>query len=246
MENTSGRCRRRGLNAWRLRADQFVQWLFRLRAQGCCHRRPATPLSLCADPLRRDRVVSAHRRAGDAGQRSVLRPARGKVDARRVRRVRISPLRAGARAADAAAVGARHRGRAASAIWWRATMRRPWREHAQGLFGAAEAANSSMRRLASRPLTAGSWAARHRSGGRGAAMGRGKGAVRGGKPGRGAAPRGAVGQATDGLTDPGPMICACFGVGLNVIRAAYCQRCGGQHRRIARRRARTNCGSCWN
>ncbi len=28
------------------------------------------------------------------------------------------------------------------------------------------------------------------------------------------------GKSTEGLADPGPVICACFGVGLNVIRAA--------------------------
>ena len=38
------------------------------------------------------------------------------------------------------------------------------------------------------------------------------------------------GKPTDGLTDPGPMICACFGVGLNVIREAIASGVGGQRR----------------
>jgi assimilatory nitrate reductase catalytic subunit len=53
------------------------------------------------------------------------------------------------------------------------------------------------------------------------------------------------GKSTDGLSDPGPVICACFGVGLNVIRAAIES---GQAVNVdqigAALRAGTNCGSC--
>ena len=53
------------------------------------------------------------------------------------------------------------------------------------------------------------------------------------------------GRSTDGLADPGPVVCACFGVGLNVIRAAIA---GGLAASVAEigtaLRAGTNCGSC--
>ena len=53
------------------------------------------------------------------------------------------------------------------------------------------------------------------------------------------------GKSTEGIADPGPVVCACFGVGLNVIRAAL--KSGGaanvEEIGIALR-AGTNCGSC--
>jgi assimilatory nitrate reductase catalytic subunit len=53
------------------------------------------------------------------------------------------------------------------------------------------------------------------------------------------------GKSTDGVADPGPVICACFGVGLNVIRAAIA---GGKAANVEEigiaLRAGTNCGSC--
>jgi len=53
------------------------------------------------------------------------------------------------------------------------------------------------------------------------------------------------GKSADGLADPGPVICACFGVGLNVIRAAIASGAAVSVEQIgAALRAGTNCGSC--
>ncbi len=53
------------------------------------------------------------------------------------------------------------------------------------------------------------------------------------------------GKSTDGLADPGPVICACFGVGLNVIRAAIASGQAANVEDIGKAlRAGTNCGSC--
>ncbi len=53
------------------------------------------------------------------------------------------------------------------------------------------------------------------------------------------------GKPTDGLADPGPMICACFGVGLNVIREAIASGAAVSVEDIGTAlRAGTNCGSC--
>jgi assimilatory nitrate reductase catalytic subunit len=53
------------------------------------------------------------------------------------------------------------------------------------------------------------------------------------------------GKSTDGVADPGPVICACFGVGLNVIRAALATGAAASVDDIGRAlRAGTNCGSC--
>ncbi|MBI1201837.1 MAG: molybdopterin-dependent oxidoreductase [Rhodopseudomonas sp.] len=53
------------------------------------------------------------------------------------------------------------------------------------------------------------------------------------------------GKSTEGLADPGPVICACFGVGLNVIRAALADGVAGNVEEIGKAlRAGTNCGSC--
>jgi assimilatory nitrate reductase catalytic subunit len=53
------------------------------------------------------------------------------------------------------------------------------------------------------------------------------------------------GKSTEGLADPGPVICACFGVGLNVIRAAIASGEAASVEDIgAALRAGTNCGSC--
>jgi len=53
------------------------------------------------------------------------------------------------------------------------------------------------------------------------------------------------GKSTDGLADPGPVICACFGVGLNVIRAAIESGAAANVDDIGKAlRAGTNCGSC--
>jgi assimilatory nitrate reductase catalytic subunit len=53
------------------------------------------------------------------------------------------------------------------------------------------------------------------------------------------------GKAADGLADPGPVICACFGVGLNVIREALLSGAAASVEEIgAALRAGTNCGSC--
>jgi assimilatory nitrate reductase catalytic subunit len=53
------------------------------------------------------------------------------------------------------------------------------------------------------------------------------------------------GKSTSGLADPGPVVCACFGVGLNVIRAALQDGTATNVEQIGQAlRAGTNCGSC--
>jgi assimilatory nitrate reductase catalytic subunit len=53
------------------------------------------------------------------------------------------------------------------------------------------------------------------------------------------------GRAADGLSDAGPVICACFGVGLHVIRDAIASKGATSVDAIGKAlRAGTNCGSC--
>jgi assimilatory nitrate reductase catalytic subunit len=53
------------------------------------------------------------------------------------------------------------------------------------------------------------------------------------------------GRAADGIMDAGPVICACFGVGLNVIREAIASNSATNVEAIGKAlRAGTNCGSC--
>jgi len=53
------------------------------------------------------------------------------------------------------------------------------------------------------------------------------------------------GKSTNGIEDPGRVICACFGVGLNAIRAALASSSAASVEEIgAMLRAGTNCGSC--
>ena len=53
------------------------------------------------------------------------------------------------------------------------------------------------------------------------------------------------GRAADGLAETGPVICACFGVGLNVIRDAITSKSAANVEAIGKAlRAGTNCGSC--
>jgi assimilatory nitrate reductase catalytic subunit len=53
------------------------------------------------------------------------------------------------------------------------------------------------------------------------------------------------GKSTDGLAEPGPVVCACFGVGLNTIRAALLDGSASSVDDIGKAlRAGTNCGSC--
>ena len=53
------------------------------------------------------------------------------------------------------------------------------------------------------------------------------------------------GKSTDGIADPGPVVCACFGVGLNIIRTALADGTAANVEEIGRAlRAGTNCGSC--
>ena len=53
------------------------------------------------------------------------------------------------------------------------------------------------------------------------------------------------GRAADGLAETGPVICACFGVGLNVIRDAIASKSATNVEAIGKAlRAGTNCGSC--
>ena len=53
------------------------------------------------------------------------------------------------------------------------------------------------------------------------------------------------GKSTDGLADVGPVVCVCFGVGLNIIRAAIESGAAANVEEIGTAlRAGTNCGSC--
>jgi assimilatory nitrate reductase catalytic subunit len=53
------------------------------------------------------------------------------------------------------------------------------------------------------------------------------------------------GRASDNLVESGPLVCACFGVGLNVIRDAIASRSATNVETIGKAlRAGTNCGSC--
>jgi assimilatory nitrate reductase catalytic subunit len=53
------------------------------------------------------------------------------------------------------------------------------------------------------------------------------------------------GRAADGLMEIGPVICACFGVGLNVIREAIASKSATNVEAIGKAlRAGTSCGSC--
>jgi assimilatory nitrate reductase catalytic subunit len=52
------------------------------------------------------------------------------------------------------------------------------------------------------------------------------------------------GKSTEGFADFGPMICACFGVGLNVIRAAIENGAANVDEIGKALRAGTNCGTC--
>ena len=53
------------------------------------------------------------------------------------------------------------------------------------------------------------------------------------------------GQSRDGIEDTGPVICACFGIGLNVIRRAIASDALTSAEEIGKAlRAGTNCGSC--
>jgi assimilatory nitrate reductase catalytic subunit len=53
------------------------------------------------------------------------------------------------------------------------------------------------------------------------------------------------GRSIDGVADPGPIVCACFGIGLNTIRAAIADGLAMSVENIGTKlRAGTNCGSC--
>jgi assimilatory nitrate reductase catalytic subunit len=53
-----------------------------------------------------------------------------------------------------------------------------------------------------------------------------------------------AGRSLDGAADPGPTVCACFGVGLNAIRAAFAGGAATPEDIGRQLRAGTNCGSC--
>lgn len=53
-----------------------------------------------------------------------------------------------------------------------------------------------------------------------------------------------AGRSLDGAADPGPTVCACFGVGLNAIRTAFAGGAATPEDVGAQLRAGTNCGSC--
>jgi assimilatory nitrate reductase catalytic subunit len=53
-----------------------------------------------------------------------------------------------------------------------------------------------------------------------------------------------AGRSLDGGADPGPTVCACFGVGLNAIRAAFAGGAASPEEIGRQLKAGTNCGSC--
>lgn len=54
-----------------------------------------------------------------------------------------------------------------------------------------------------------------------------------------------AGRSLDGAADPGPTVCACFGVGLTAIRAAFASGGAATPEDVGRQlKAGTNCGSC--
>jgi assimilatory nitrate reductase catalytic subunit len=52
-----------------------------------------------------------------------------------------------------------------------------------------------------------------------------------------------LGRRLDGI-DPGPTVCACFGVGANIIRGAIAAGCATADAVGSKLKAGTNCGSC--
>jgi assimilatory nitrate reductase catalytic subunit len=54
-----------------------------------------------------------------------------------------------------------------------------------------------------------------------------------------------AGKSADGVSDAGPVVCSCFGVGLNVICGALSSGAAANVEEIGKAlRAGTNCGSC--
>ncbi|WP_291827998.1 nitrate reductase [Bosea sp. (in: a-proteobacteria)] len=53
-----------------------------------------------------------------------------------------------------------------------------------------------------------------------------------------------AGRSLDGMADPGPTVCACFGVGLSAIRAAFAGGATSPEEIGQQLKAGTNCGSC--
>jgi assimilatory nitrate reductase catalytic subunit len=54
-----------------------------------------------------------------------------------------------------------------------------------------------------------------------------------------------AGKSADGLPDAGPVVCSCFGVGLNVICGTLRSGAAANVEEIGKAlRAGTNCGSC--
>ena len=206
--------------------------------------------------------IGARRRSGRARDRSAFGPARGQGDAGRDRagRLRVARLCADARRRSRcrpAPGGRASRSRAGSAICWRPmTPRRDlaadrprlcWASGVElvefaeyidvprGLYRVAAFVAGPARRL---PV--------HRAGRGGAAMGRRQGDVRGRRRSRPPQRRMVLsGESADGLPDAGPVICSCFGVGLNVIRGALRSGAAANVEEIGKAlRAGTNCGSC--
>jgi assimilatory nitrate reductase catalytic subunit len=235
-----------GLKDFRARRDR--PW--RGRLPGAFERRPTARIAVRADPLeRRDRIVGARRRAGRAAYRSVFGPARGEGDAgaHRAGRIRLARLRRSRAHPVALPAG----------TWWArvtlpggtgtlfATHDRPerWREHAAAWMAGERAEFIDLRRGIYR-------AASFHEGRLEAALFVGPADV---APqwdavkvlfeteALGEMQRRMVlsGARDDGLAETGPVICACFGVGLAVIpRGDRVERCDQTSRRSARRCAR--------
>ena len=232
--------------------------LGRVRAQGRGQRRPAPRLAVRADSLeRRHRLGRAHRRPGDAGDRSLFRPARLQGDAGidRAGAVRLSGalrLRAGRSSLPQGnLVGARRRCKASGLLL--ATNDGPeiWHGAARQLFGdGAELAEyvDEQRGVFRTAAFAG-------------------GALTGCLfigPAEAAPQWDAVkalfeaetladearrvllsGRSADGLVSAGPIVCACFSVGLATIRDAIQAGTATSVEGIGKAlRAGTNCGSC--
>ena len=191
-----------------------------------------------------------HRRTGDAGDRSVLRPAGSEGDAGSGRAGRISLIAVSrwraraltlptdtwwARVALATATGCcspptMHRRLARArrrTVRRQRRARRICRRAARHLSRGGLRRRPARRRLFVGPADAApQWDAV-------------KAAVRSRKHGRGGNAAPCCRAIDRRLADPGPVVCACFGVGLNVIRAALGgwrrQQCRGDRQGAARR-----------
>jgi bacterioferritin-associated ferredoxin len=228
----------------------------RMRAESRGQRWPAARVAIRADPLeRRDRVLSARRRFGGSGNRSGSRAAgkQGDAGCDHAGRFCLPGFGSDARAADAAAANVVGTHRGEDRPWSSAREQhaaRTWRDPAQNLFAAAELAElmdepRGLYRIAAfandrqagclfiGPMDAPPpWDAVKTLLETQAPIG----------PDRRALLSGETGVFVD---HQGPLLCACFGVGFNAIRAVLAEGAVASVAEIGRALGvGTNCGSC--